>query len=129
VASLSITGTGDELRVIGHAIVQSAASVGGTRQVTVTVDNAASGASKGQVQGQTARRGDAEWPVDNNSITVGTSPTKLCEDDTGAYIANRTPLRSSLVALLSRHRARKKASPWRLRQERCSFASRGRCTP
>jgi len=26
--------------------------------------------------------------VDNASITVGTTPTKLCEADTGAYIAN-----------------------------------------
>jgi hypothetical protein len=26
--------------------------------------------------------------VDNNSITVGATPTKLCQADTGAYIAN-----------------------------------------
>jgi hypothetical protein len=26
--------------------------------------------------------------VDNNSITVGTTPTKLCQADTGAYVAN-----------------------------------------
>jgi hypothetical protein len=50
-AGISIQGTGDELRAIGHAIVQSAASVGGNKQVTVSIDNAASGAAKAQVQG------------------------------------------------------------------------------
>jgi hypothetical protein len=41
-ASLVITGTPAELRAVGNAIVQGAASTTGTRQVTVTIDNAPS---------------------------------------------------------------------------------------
>jgi hypothetical protein len=41
-ASISITGTVDEIRAIGKAIEHSASSGTGTRQVTVSIDNAPS---------------------------------------------------------------------------------------
>jgi hypothetical protein len=50
-ASLTISGTGDELRAIGSLIIQSAAAVHGGKQTSVTLDTAASGAAKCQVQG------------------------------------------------------------------------------